>query len=312
MLYNKNSNSKACVIIVTYNRVPRLDIIISSIKAKEIDGLIIIDNSNRAEVFEGVENQLDYETKAKFLFIANKKNLGISKALNLGFQNAMKLGYDYFFLLDDDASISKDFFISELTVCRDLLSKRINVGIVCPIVSNDRAQLNKHFKSSLLSEVKNAITSGLLIRAEAIKKVGGYNEDFFLEWADIDFTLRVFRNGFKIFRINKILVAQDFGETINSRGIPSHIYGYLLSIISRIMLHENRSNDFQPKPFKYAPNRHFEINKWRAYFLRKNNTNILYFYWAVLIGSMIGISLFFITGDSGYVQAVKGFFFHEN
>ena len=102
-----NLNLKSCVIIVTYNKIPDLQQINNALVSGDIDGLIVVDNSNRKDLIDGIKQQFLDDISFKYTLIENGDNLGISKAINKGLANSLKKGYDYIYLLDDDAKISK-------------------------------------------------------------------------------------------------------------------------------------------------------------------------------------------------------------
>ena len=60
--------------------------------------------------------------------------------------------------------------------------------------------------------VAYAITSGNLVNMKIYNAVGGYNEEYFIDCIDFDFSLRVRRAGYKIFKDPAALLFHELGE----------------------------------------------------------------------------------------------------
>lgn len=244
--------------MVTYNNVPELGQVIRAINDNIITNLIVVDNSlgNRiGKLVSSIKNE-------NIVVIYNNENRGISFALNQAFLVADDLEVNACFLLDDDADVSEDYFSSLLTIYNELSEKLSNIGAVCPIVTNRKNQLGRRIKKKeTMSNIASAITSGTLINLYAAKAVNGYDEKFFLEFADIDFFHRLVDAGYVIYRYNKIMVVQDFGVTISSRGFWTNVLrtAYILKYIVYVWM--NLGNDLFLEIGIYSPERELVIAK---------------------------------------------------
>ncbi|MGC8621956.1 MAG: glycosyltransferase [Caldisphaera sp.] len=300
---------KSCAIIVVYNKVPKLNQINVALLQKELDYLIIVDNSNKAEFIEGIKSQYIAKNTGRYFLIQNHENLGISKALNKGINLALEKGVYFMFLLDDDAVLSQSFFKREINVFEDLLERGEMVGAVCPVVSNDINQLGKKIKKYDLSQIRQAITSGLLLSKETIQIVGLYPEEFFLEWADIAYTRRILNKGLKIFRINEVLIFQDFGESVREKRISLFPY-FILSIIeNRVIFNLGYGNDFFRYAPIYSPEREIQIIKERirlGYLSQGGKIHRLLFMLKFTLNIFLRETTLFIgTKNADYIKAFK-------
>jgi len=251
-------NYKYCAIIVTYNRVPNLQVINKSILEGTLDLLIISDNSGNKSLLDGIRQQFIPEKSNKYIIIENNSNLGISKAMNIALNEASKLGYNFAFLLDDDANISDDFFKLEKEMIENFINDGNKIGAVCPAVSNNFNHLGKQVKRYYASEVKRCITSGMLLNVSVAKYIGGYPESFFLGMADVEFTYRMYLNGFKIIRINRVLICQEFGKSIKS---PLASFLVLpIRMLNFLNFNLNRFNDIIYYCPSYSPERINDIH----------------------------------------------------
>lgn len=308
---------KSCVVMVTYNKVPDLSKILKAITKNEIDALFICDNSNRKDVLNGIESQLSVARPGSVRLIRNGTNVGISKALNTAFRIALREGFYYIHLLDDDAIISDDLFRLERRCHEDLERHGNIIGVVCPVVSNDFRQLNSQLKRLPdVSVVKLFITSGALISTGLISEMGGYDESYFLEFADIEFSHRLSKLGYTIFRLNTILVTQDFGNAVNKRGLIAKLYQLYWSTSNSILvLKFNYGNDIQPNATYYAPEReriinslNFTLRKLRRKddtYVRSNFIRYAMFYFMGWMNSVIReLFLFMIFREPKYLKAI--------
>lgn len=302
-----NLNLKSCVIIVTYNKIPDLQQINNALVSGDIDGLIVVDNSNRKDLIDGIKQQFLDDISFKYTLIENGDNLGISKAINKGLANSLKKGYDYIYLLDDDAKISKDHFTKLRNEYERLVNSGEKVGIVCPIVSNDNSIMNKRIGHEHITKIDAAITSGMLISRHTIELVGMYDESYFLEWADVQFCKRVRKNGLKIFRINEVLVCQDFGNTIKDvklSFLPLLIYTKTYKLI---LFKIGIGNDLFSYISIYRPERQENINVYGIRIIMREDNHryvfkIFRYISFVFTTLLVEVLLFFATGDILYIK----------
>jgi GT2 family glycosyltransferase len=305
-----SSKGKSCVIIVTYNKIPNLKQINNALLEGHIDGLIVVDNSNRNDLIIGIKLQFLTDISSKYSLIENHENLGISRAINKGLAKAIEESYEYIYLLDDDAVVSKYHFSQLRKEYEDLVNKGEKVGIVCPIVSNNYEQMDKKIGKTCITEINGAITSGMLISRNTIKNVGTYNEDYFLEFADIEFCSRIRKEGLKIFRVNRVLVCQDFGNTVREVKIsfvPLFLY---TRIFTRSLFIIGFGNNLFSYSSIYPPERTRVINKGNIKLIFEDNksyiSKILRLTVNVLFIITKGIMMFIVTEDVRYLKLGEG------
>jgi rhamnosyltransferase len=64
-----------------------------------------------------------------------------------------------------------------------------------------------------LAEQPAVITSGMLIRRSRLDEVGGFREDFFVDWVDVDFCIRLRATGARIVQDRRLFMPHSFGDT---------------------------------------------------------------------------------------------------
>lgn len=168
-----------------------------------------------------------YETIAKHdrvRVLPLGRNTGIATATNKGIDCLREIGsFSHFVLLDQDTSLPgnyKDLLQLEAA----LLAKGIAPGVVSPCYFNPRTKLTsacmvfKKFRferfipSQELEECTCLIASGSLIRAEVLAKAGRMKDDFFIDYVDNEFCLRLYSLGYRNFVAGSIKMAHELGE----------------------------------------------------------------------------------------------------
>ena len=213
-----NFKGKICAIVVTYhpdqdlpNRLKRID--------DQSDLLIIVDNHSNDEFLELVRN---CSQNLSCHLIENESNLGIAKALNLGFEFVLENFSDEFtwcLTMDQDSYLAPGA-ISNMIQAYDACPFKENVGIIgCNYLESTTGRiLHLASDSSLIwDEVKHLPTSGCLNLIEAYRKVGGFREEFFIDYVDTDFCIRILDNGYRVIISSRIDMTHSLGSYRFSR-----------------------------------------------------------------------------------------------
>lgn len=298
--------NKYCCIIVTYNKTPNLRVINRAIGSGLVDGLIISDNSNNNVIIEGINNQYDSRFKDKYIIIENRKNLGISRAMNIAFKKALDLGFNFAFLLDDDAQISDDYFEIMKQTMETYKAQDPKIAVISPTVSNNPKHMSKIIKRRIIDEVKACITSGILIDIIIAVSLHGYSEEYFLEFADIEFTYRLNKAGFRILRYNKVLIYQQYGKNIES---PASRFLYLpIYFINISKINMNLANAIIYFMSLYEPSRIINIDRGFIRFIKQSTyskvilfTRLILLFLATVYRHIL---LFCLTRNSEYLKFV--------
>jgi GT2 family glycosyltransferase len=199
---------KVFIVILSYNRKDRLKKCLDSVFQISYPNfeVIIVDNNSSDGSFEMARTGY-----SRSVFIRNEKNIGYSAGNNAGIRYALERMADYVLLLNNDTEV-KPAFLSKLV---EAAEKDQRIGIVSPLIfdgysgkvwfSGGRIDWLK-MKAINLTEIRaennfdTDFISGcaMLVKKEVFKKAGLLDEDFFLYWEDVDFSLRAKRKEFKI------------------------------------------------------------------------------------------------------------------
>lgn len=184
-------------VVVLYNPFSEIDENVKSF-LDQLNYLFVIDNS---EVSEKSFASL-FSNLPKVRFLINNQNIGIAKAINLAIKKALDGGYKYLLTMDQDSKF-------EDSALKKLISKigDETVGIYSPFHKN-KYFTNPPFDQEI-EEVSDVMTSGNILNLEAVKKVGLFREDYFIDYVDIEYCLRLRKNGYKILRVNNSFLVHN-------------------------------------------------------------------------------------------------------
>ncbi len=195
------NNIRIAGVVVLYNPNP---VVIENIKSyiNEIEFLFAIDNS------EYPNNEIVEELRenVKVLYLPQKENLGIANALNRAADEAINLGYHYLLTMDQDSFVDQEMIKIMVENCVD----EEQAGIITPHYI-DKVQPERKIekeKQYILCEK----TSGNLLNLSAFKTVGKFNEDYFIDYVDIEYGFRLNLNGWKVIKVNSATINHNEGE----------------------------------------------------------------------------------------------------
>ena len=186
-------------VIVVYN--PDVDLLKKVYKsiADHIDHIQVVVN--------GDENQVERESFKNIIFL--NENLGIAKASNLGANCLFKEYNLKYVIFCDQDTIFNSLYFKELEESILLNSSLIyapkylneNIGEVENRLIVRKS--NRVYSTTLESEnVYQVIASGMAVPKECYDRLKGFREDLFIDWVDIEFCWRSYKNGFKIKMLN--------------------------------------------------------------------------------------------------------------
>ncbi|MDD5074042.1 MAG: glycosyltransferase family 2 protein [Candidatus Shapirobacteria bacterium] len=243
-----------------------LNSLLSAKRGKEITlEIVLVDNHSDEGVIARLRTFLDQarfqkrSQKVSFVLVENKENFGFAEGNNRGIKQALKNGADYIFVLNNDTEIDSSCLVS-LVKAADRYS---NAGILAPKIyyapgfefHRDRYQkedlgrvvwyaggqvdwinvLGRHVgvdevdRGQYDQEKKVFFATGcaFLARREVFEQAGFFDQRFFLYLEDLDFSLRVTKEGFKIVFIPGAVVYHK--NAASSGGSGSRLQNYYLT-----------------------------------------------------------------------------------
>lgn len=198
---------KVFVILLNYNGGNDLDRCLASLLRLDYANaeVVLVDNHSDDGSAERLRDLFP-----KAIFIQNGTNLGFSAGNNVGIKYALERGAKYVWLINNDAEIEPN----SLTRLVEVAEKNPKIGLASSLVLDRTGAVwfsggkldwwhmkTRHETASRAETYYEAdfLTGcALLIRAEVFKKIGLLDEDFFLYWEDVDFSVRTRRAGYTL------------------------------------------------------------------------------------------------------------------
>ena len=249
---------KVLAIIVLYN--PDIDRLNQNIKAvsSQVDEVVLVDNGsgNIDEVKNNIKNSVT--------FIYNDKNVGIARALNEGFEYAIKNEYDWVLTLDQDSVTEKHLV--------EIYKKYLHLPdigmLTCNFVDRNSDIILEEEQQEEYYTVSRCITSASFCSVEAYIKSGGFDDYMFIDYVDHDYSAKMYKNNYKIYRINYDGLLHEIGHTK-----VYHFFG--LKAIS------TNHSDF--RQYYMARNNIILAKKYPEYYKMSNRIKSEIFKWIVIL-----------------------------
>lgn len=209
------NNKKVGGVVVLY--YPEVEVI-ENIKSylNQIDTLLVFDNSGNyaSEVVEWIKSN------DKIIYKNDNNNYGIARALNYAANYFMELDFNYLLTLDQDSCASVDMVKSLLEITNDI----DDIGIVSPFHTN--RYNTKQPPAVAFQEVVNVKTSGNLVNLFLFPQIGEFNENYFIDYVDIEYGYRIKLKGFKVIQVNSVLLYHNEANIIQKRFLWWTLYPY--------------------------------------------------------------------------------------
>jgi rhamnosyltransferase len=206
------------VLVVTYNGEQSIVRLIKHLlKAGKNFQLkiLVVDNASSDATLSLLENN-----QFKLInLIRNNINYGIARAFNQGMEYFHKINAPWILILDQDSYIADDFFsVYEHTFTQLASGQCDSVGAICSNAISEKTKNISHLpylwngyafydvadatqqKSGIpvecgLPVVVSSISSGTFYKTSVLKELGGFREDYFIDFVDHEFHLKLLKHG---------------------------------------------------------------------------------------------------------------------
>jgi len=178
--------------------------------ASQVAAAVIIDNNSAPEQFEFVKSAKTNNVE----IIRNKENEGIAKALNQGAAWALQKKYSWVLLMDQDSLAEDDMLIQMIKAYEEALQENnaaalIGVNFVYTI--NGKAAFTLEHKGKSFFKTVGVQTSGSLLSLNMYESTGPFREDFFIDYVDTEYCLRLKNKGHHAIIACKALMRHGLG-----------------------------------------------------------------------------------------------------
>lgn len=220
------------IILLSFNRVDCTIRLLESIEEKcpSFNGkILIVDNGSTKSTIISLEKRIA-TMKLNCNLIKFRKNLGPSKGRNKAIEY---IKTDWAMFLDNDVYFIKDIFPSIQSIIAQLGCKFVNIPLIdaeteklfsyggnlyitevddkkyigCgSIYKQNKVNNNKTYQSCLGTFLFGGAS---VVEKKAFLLCGGYDEKFFIGFEDVDLSISIFKNGYKIGTCNEIGLVHD-------------------------------------------------------------------------------------------------------
>jgi rhamnosyltransferase len=185
--------SNVCAVIVSFHPTEVMVANLASIRA-QTQGLVVVDNGSDGESLERLH--LASQTFG-FELVENVENVGIAEALNRGVRLAIAKGFPWVILLDQDSQLT-DGFVAGMFAAWQSHPSQERVGSMHPTYRNPETGVVPAVLRADDGGPVASITSGALMPAWIFEKAGWFASDFFIDWVDIEYCLRIRAAGYLV------------------------------------------------------------------------------------------------------------------
>lgn len=227
---------KIYTIVVLYNcelkNSKTLNSLIATLNSNEIENTLLIwDN--------GIHDQSQFASN-NFEYIHSKINVGIANAYNYAFENALKKKCEWLLLFDQDSIIPTTFFLDLNFELKTLIHQN-NICAIVPRIHDKnyffspskvliggihRTINSSHF--GIYDKEIFAINSGSLINLNFLKKIHGFDKQFWLDSLDRWFYMKVYENKGKVY-VSKSIIEHNLSIMDYNNSVSINRYKNILN-----------------------------------------------------------------------------------
>lgn len=226
---------KVAVVVLNYNVSEKALKCVASVRQSTYKGIEMIVVSNS-------EDNLGEEIKniPGVVFIQNSQNIGYTGGNNLGIKKALEDEVDYVFILNPDTEV-ECHAIEELVA----VAEKSGAGILGPkvlfddkktiwyaggildlanVIGSHRGVDEEDKGQYDWEEETDYITGGMMfVKSEVFKKIGLFDDKYFLYYEDSDLCMRAKKAGFKLLYVPSAIV---YHANAQSTGLGSPLQDY--------------------------------------------------------------------------------------
>lgn len=209
-------------VIVTYHASDHV-VTLTRRLLEECGKVLVVDNGSAPEILSALGRITDVQVLPQPL------NIGVAAALNIGAQIAESAGTDWLLTMDQDSMPQPGMVAALLAAAaRNPLAAQVGPAIDEPTRAAadykwTRPAWGPFFRRDRcmagadLPRVTCLITSGCLVRLKDWRLLGGWDEGLFIDYVDVDFSLRVLRAGLDNVATGSAVLRHSLGNRTEGR-----------------------------------------------------------------------------------------------
>lgn len=237
---------RVAIVIVNYNTFLDTKECVESLKkvSRQVADFTVI-------VVDNASTKMDPEREAflqiNTIYLRTQENKGFSGGNNIGIKYAVEHEYDYVLLLNNDTLVEPDFL--DVLVTRAENKGEFGIAIGKIYYASDRLRLwyaggTVNMKLGMVyqrgfneldvgqwdieEEVQFVTGCMMLIPVNVIRKVGLLEESFFLYAEDLEYSLRMSKNEYKMYYIPSSVIYHKVGASSGRENVSSNTQYYMI------------------------------------------------------------------------------------
>lgn len=227
--------NKLAIVVLSWNGADILKSCLNSLEKQSYDNyqIIVVDNDSKDSSRDVLKQQKELLGE-KLHVIYNRKNSGFAGGVNIGIKYSLENGFDGVALFNSDATADKDWLANLAKV----LDEQSEVGIATGLLLHQgggtidstgefyskwglafprfRGKPSSQKPASGL--VFGATGGASLYRAEMLRQIGLFDENFFAYFEDVDISFRAQLSGWKVYYTSEAIAYHEQGGS--SKKIP--------------------------------------------------------------------------------------------
>ncbi len=220
-----NKTGKVCCLITAFNGESTIAETLAAIARQSLPPhqIVVIDNASTDNTV-GIIHGLGLEN---LRVIRNATNLGVGKAFNTGLAFASENKYEKLWIIDQDTFCETRCLENLLRAGSDLENQDNDLAALFPLARSKPCPeiiLAPYFwrktgfenavmpKNTAILQVDSSITSGTLYSVDALQKVDGFREDYFIDCVDHECHMRLIKKGYRNFWVTNAQVLHELGR----------------------------------------------------------------------------------------------------
>ena len=252
LLSNVSGSGRTVIAILNWNNLDMTAACVRSLLVMDRSDfeIVVVDNGSGDNSPERLSREFP-----KITVLPQRINLGFAGGCNIAMRHSLSTGAEYVLVLNNDTYVAADFLSEMLSV----INKDNAIGAVCPkiyfaktpevvwyaggdfdpwtsrIIIHGWKQIDRgQFVAS--RDITLATGCAMLIRCSALSEVGLFDEKFWAYVEDLDLSLRLRRQGYRLVYVPKARVWHWDGSSSVKLGSGSHAVSQYLSTRNLLFL----------------------------------------------------------------------------
>lgn len=239
-------NGDVMALVVLYNpSISDLNNVLEYVK--HIRHVLVIDNSKKSN-----DDFFTDHNCSNLQYLSFSENIGLSEAYNIAIENAIISNYNFILILDQDSRLNHKVYHSINNIFEKYQDSLGEIGIFA-LTPADVVLENTVFSIDSIIDNQVAISSGSIINVQIAKAIGGFDERFFIDAVDIEYSCNIMQNNYKIINFPKVKFEHEIGapvhvnhlgcDVISTNHIPLRYYYLIRNNLLLSELYGTKDND---------------------------------------------------------------------